>query len=160
MPASTPDATASARATPASPLTGRLVAAYEGLRPDTLDGLLSLYDEHASFQDPFNEVSGRDAIGRIFRHMFDALVEPRFVVTRAVSQGQDVFLTWDFHFRRSHGGAPMHIHGATHLSLAPDGRVLAHRDYWDAAQELYAKLPLLGALMRWLRDRLRTPQPG
>ena len=31
------------------------------------------------------------------------------------------------------------IHGATHLQLAPDGRILLHRDYWDAAEELYAK---------------------
>lgn len=26
-----------------------------------------------------------------------------------------------------------------------------HRDYWDAAEELYEKLPVLGDLMRWLR---------
>jgi steroid delta-isomerase len=26
-----------------------------------------------------------------------------------------------------------------------------HRDYWDAAEELYEKLPLVGALMRWLK---------
>jgi len=32
-----------------------------------------------------------------------------------------------------------------------------HRDYWDAAGELYAKLPLIGAVMRWLRRRAGTP---
>jgi steroid Delta-isomerase len=26
-----------------------------------------------------------------------------------------------------------------------------HRDYWDAAEELYEKLPILGGLMRWLK---------
>ena len=38
--------------------------------------------------------------------------------------------------------------------LAPwtrDGRVSAHRDYWDTGEELFARLPLLGALMRFLR---------
>ena len=29
-----------------------------------------------------------------------------------------------------------------------------HRDYWDAAEELYEKLPVLGALMRLLRRKL------
>jgi hypothetical protein len=43
------------------------------------------------------------------------------------------------------------IRGGTHLRLAADGRILEHRDYWDAAEELYEKLPLLGALMRWLK---------
>ena len=28
-----------------------------------------------------------------------------------------------------------------------------HRDYWDAAEELYEKLPILGGLMRWLKRR-------
>jgi hypothetical protein len=29
--------------------------------------------------------------------------------------------------------------------------VAVHRDYWDAAEELYEKLPLLGSLMRFLK---------
>jgi steroid delta-isomerase len=31
-----------------------------------------------------------------------------------------------------------------------------HRDYWDAAEELYEKLPVLGALMRWLKQARRA----
>ena len=32
------------------------------------------------------------------------------------------------------------------------GRVNYHRgDYWDAAEELYEKLPLIGSLMYWLK---------
>jgi hypothetical protein len=30
-----------------------------------------------------------------------------------------------------------------------DHSTAVHRDYWDAAEELYEKLPLLGSLMRW-----------
>ena len=40
--------------------------------------------------------------------------------------------------------------------LADDGRIRLHRDYWDAAEELYEKLPVLGHLMRWLRRRANT----
>lgn len=31
--------------------------------------------------------------------------------------------------------------------------VMLHRDYWDAAEELYEKLPGLRVLMRWLKKR-------
>ena len=41
-----------------------------------------------------------------------------------------------------------------YLKLAPDGRVRWHRDYWDAAGELYEKLPVIGAVMRWLKHRM------
>jgi hypothetical protein len=45
------------------------------------------------------------------------------------------------------------VRGSTHLRFAPDGRITMHRDYWDVAEELYEKLPLIGTLMRWLKRR-------
>ncbi|MDN3920085.1 nuclear transport factor 2 family protein [Pelomonas sp. PFR6] len=138
--------------------TTRLIEAYVGLRPEGLPALLELYDPAASFKDPFNEVRGRAAIERIFRQMFEDLREPRFIVLTAASEGDDAFLTWELHFRRQGRGEPMTIRGASHLRYAATGLLALHRDYWDAAEELYAKLPLLGALMRALRRRLSTPQ--
>ena len=46
------------------------------------------------------------------------------------------------------------VRGGSHLVFAADGRIEAHRDYWDAAEELYEKLPVLGTLLRWLRGRM------
>lgn len=139
--------------------TARLVDAYTRLRRDNLPELLALYDEHATFKDPFNDVSGRAPIERIFRQMFDDLREPRFVIVAAASEGDDAFLTWELHFLRQSEGGPMTIRGATHLRYGAAGLVIVHRDYWDAAEELYAKLPVLGVLMRALRRRLSASAP-
>lgn len=138
--------------------TARLVDLYQGLTPDTLPALLCLYDRTAWFKDPFNEVQGHAAIERIFRHMFDALAAPRFVVTHAIPGTDQSFLVWDFHFQRKGRPAPMRIHGSSHLRFGADGRVSHHRDYWDPVEELYAQLPVLGPLARWLQGRLRAPQ--
>ena len=54
------------------------------------------------------------------------------------------------------GSEPITVRGASHLRFATDGRIALHRDYWDAAEELYEKLPLLGALMRWLKRRVNA----
>jgi steroid delta-isomerase len=43
------------------------------------------------------------------------------------------------------------VRGTSHLRFDAAGKVVLHRDYWDAAEELYAKLPVLGALMRGLQ---------
>ena len=94
------------------------------------------------------------AIDKVYAHMFEALKEPRFVVTSRIGQGAEWCLLWDFRFRFQFGQAQT-IRGASHLRLAPDGRIEWHRDYWDAAEELYEKLPVLGALMRWLKRRAR-----
>lgn len=132
----------------------RLIEAFETLRPEDVVRLGELYAPGATFKDPFNDVAGTPAIQRVFAHMFTALESPRFVIRSALAQGNDAFLSWDLHYRmRRFLREPQSIHGVTHLRFAPDGRVIMHRDYWDAAEELYEKLPLIGALMRWLKKR-------
>jgi len=133
---------------------GPLIELFEKLSAADLDRLQSLYTPDARFKDPFNEVQGAAAIRAIFAHMFETLDEPRFVIQDRVMQGRQCFLSWDFHFRmRRFNLAPQRIHGGSLLLLAADGRIQSHRDYWDAAEELYEKLPLLGGLMRWLKRR-------
>ncbi len=54
----------------------------------------------------------------------------------------------------SWGGRAQQIHGGTLLTLAADGRIAAHRDYWDAAEGVYEKLPFVGALLRVIKRRM------
>ena len=136
----------------------RIVAGFEQLTQQRLPELLALYSADARFKDPLNDVVGRDRIERVYRHMFDALELPRFVVTgRVVAPGQCV-LTWEFHFgfKRFQGGRRHSVRGASHLLLTDQGQICLHRDYWDPAEEIYEKLPLLGPLMRWLKRRAAT----
>jgi ketosteroid isomerase-like protein len=135
----------------------RVVAFYETLTPGTLAQLDSVYAGDARFVDPFNDVTGHAAIRGVFVHMFATLDAPRFHVIQAVTEGDHCFLTWNFSFRRKGQPGPAVIHGASHLHFAADGRVATHRDYWDPARELYEGLPVLGAVMRWLRRRLAAP---
>ncbi len=155
---STPAPTVPLSATDPAQALERLVLAFEGLSPDNLPALVALYAADARFKDPFNAVQGQAAIEAIFRHMFVALHEPRFVVTERVQQGRQVFLTWDFHFRfrRFDTVTLQTVRGASHLVLDEQGLVTLHRDYWDAAEELYEKLPVVGGLMRWLKRRANT----
>lgn len=126
---------------------------YERLSPERLPEISEIYAAGAYFKDPFNEVRGVAAIERIFRHMYSQLIEPRFEVVDVVRGDAQAFLTWEFRFRVARLAGEQTIRGATHLRFGPDGKVALHRDYWDAAEELYAKLPVLGVLMRWLRRR-------
>ena len=135
----------------------RLCVWFESLSPASLGRLTEFYTPDARFKDPFNEVQGIPAILRIFAHMFESLHEPRFVVTQRVVDGAQCFLVWEFRFRfkRFDTVTTQLVRGGSHLRLAPDGRVAEHRDYWDAAEELYEKLPVIGGLMRWLKQRAK-----
>ena len=91
------------------------------------------------------------------RERFVALNEPRFVVRDVVREGQNCWMTWDFIFRFKRWQSDLQtIRGATHFHWNEQGKIISHRDYWDAAEELYEKLPFIGILMRWLKRRANT----
>jgi ketosteroid isomerase-like protein len=139
----------------------RVVQFFEALQPADVARIADIYTADAQFKDPFNEVQGVSAIEHIFTHMFEALEAPRFVITQQVQQGAQCFVSWDFLFvmPRMGNGTTQTIRGATHFVLREEAgvwRVAVHRDYWDAAEELYEKLPVLGSLMRWLKKRANS----
>ncbi|MFA7624772.1 MAG: nuclear transport factor 2 family protein [Pusillimonas sp.] len=147
---------------PALAPAARLAAFYEGLTPATLDQISQYYAADARFKDPFNDVTGVIAIRAIFQHMFDTLENPRFVVHGFTGDAAQSFLTWTlyFHTRSGKQVRGWEIHGATHVQWDAGGRVAVHRDYWDVAEELYEKIPVLGGLMRILKRRMATPVPS
>ena len=135
----------------------RIVALFEQLTPADLARLPSYYAADVCFKDPFNDVQGVAEVQRVFAHMFSALHDPRFVVRDIITQGDQCFLTWDFNFglKRLRSG-PQTVRGSSFLVLSSAGLITLHRDYWDAAEELYEKLPVLGSLMRWLKRRANS----
>lgn len=135
----------------------RIVTLFEQLTPADIDRLNEFYTPTACFKDPFNDVQGLPAIQRVFRHMYASLIEPRFVVRDIIVQGDQCFLSWDFLFRfKRFNGELQTVRGGSQLQLDAIGLIVLHRDYWDAAEELYEKLPLVGGLMRWLKKRANS----
>jgi hypothetical protein len=138
--------------------THNLAVFFETLSPQSVAQLHTIYDAQARFKDPFNEVQGLPEIERIFQHMYVALDQPHFVVTGQVVDGAQAFLTWEFRFRfkRFDTTTMQAVRGASHVVFNEQGLVTMHRDYWDAAEELYEKLPVVGGVMRWLKKRANT----
>jgi hypothetical protein len=134
-----------------------MVRWLESLTRESTRDVARYYAEDAYFRDPFNEVRSAPSIERIYAHMFDQVVRPRFRVTGRWPGEDGTMLTWDFMFEMRGSGRTETVQGATHLRFGMDGRIVYHRDYWDAAGELYERIPLLGALMRGVRRRLRAP---
>lgn len=134
----------------------RLKAYWEGLTREGVAAVDTVYAPDACFRDPFNEVRGVAELRRIFGHMYETLDAPRFRITETIREGNRAVLIWDFDFRvkKWQPDVTRTIHGLSVVRFAPDGRVSYHRDYWDAAGELYAKLPLVGPLMRYLARKM------
>jgi hypothetical protein len=128
---------------------------FQTLSPKSLERVGEMYAQDAVFVDPFNQLEGLASVRAVYQHMFDTLKQPRFVVTRIVERERDGFMTWDFLFECR--GQAQQISGCTQFELNDQGLIVLHRDYWDAAQQVYEKIPLLGSVLRMIRRKLSLP---
>jgi hypothetical protein len=128
---------------------------YSTLKPQSVALAAHFYHPEAHFKDPFNDVTGVPAITHIFDHMFVATQNPRFSIHEHFQEHQQAFVSWTFEFELK--GSKYSILGGTHLKFDANGMVTEHRDYWDAAEELFQKLPLIGGPVRWLRAQFKVP---
>ena len=146
--ATLPDIEAAARA---------YAAYFESLTPDRLNELEELCAPEIRFRDPFNEVIGVAALQRVFLKMYEDLDEPRFQVDDVAFSGAIAYLRWRMTFRKLN--RDWEIVGMSEVRFDDDARVAAHFDHWDAASQLYEKIPLVGAVIRILKRRLSADIP-
>ena len=126
---------------------------YENLRPRSVRLIEKLADPSIQFIDPFNNVRGIDAVERIMTKMFEDLKNPRFKV-HDYAWGQDgitAYLRWTCRFGTE---AENVIEGMSEITFAQNGLVVSHVDYWDSGAQFYAKLPFIGALIRWVMRKV------
>ncbi len=60
----------------------------------------------------------------------------------------------DIRFKNYNQGRIARSVGISHLRFDTEGKIILHKDFWDAAGGLYEYLPVLGGVMRWIKSRL------
>lgn len=128
---------------------------FARLTPQALDRLPGLFAANARFKDPFNDVRGIAAIRRVFEHMYATTDGPRFEVLEWAAAGATGYIQWRFDFApKSRPALRLSVDGMSRVVFDAQGLALEHVDYWDPAQGLYERLPVIGGLFAALRRRL------
>jgi len=93
---------------------------------------------------------------RVMEQMFEDATEIRFEIGERAVHGDLCFYRWRFWFlpRRFARGAPWQVEGVSAVRFDPAGKVAEHIDYWDAAEQIYERLPVLGMILRRVRGAL------
>lgn len=124
----------------------------ETLTAENLNDLSSHVTHDVHFKDPFNDVHGIDAMQRVFNHMFKNVKNLKFEIQHSAIKENVFLMAW-----RLNGDLaqrPWIVDGASIVFFDSEGRVTQHIDHWDAAQNFYERLPLIGWLIGYLRSRI------
>lgn len=121
---------------------------FEQLSQNDIDRFGEFYAHQAHFKDPFHEVQSLNDIKSIFAHMFSVAPDARFIIQQRFVNEDSAMIIWTMTMTVRQQA--ISIKGSTHLVFDEQGLVTLHRDYWDTGEELFSKLPYIGAPTRWL----------
>jgi len=128
---------------------------FESISQETsIESYNKIFNENVYFEDPFQKVNGIENIYAIFQHMYATLYNPHFKVTEIVCEKNCAYLRWDFSYRRSRKYSEEKFTGVSRVFFLDTGKVISHVDYWDAAENIYEKVPLLGSILRLIKRRI------
>ncbi|NWO06056.1 MAG: nuclear transport factor 2 family protein [Alteromonadaceae bacterium] len=127
---------------------------FNELDKGNLQKLPSVYGEDIRFQDPFGEVQGIDALTEYFAGAYKNVIRCQFRFQEPVVEGCWCTIPWvmELQHKRIRGGQRICVDGISHLEIR-NGRVRYHRDYFDAGQLLYENLPVMGRMVRWIKEQ-------
>ncbi|MBE0492696.1 MAG: nuclear transport factor 2 family protein [Sulfurospirillum sp.] len=130
---------------------------YESLHKDVAKSEYAhFFDENSSFEDPFQKVKGLDLIYAIFENMYTSLHKPHFKIDEIISADGVSYIRWEFCYALSNTSKQDSFVGISRVTFTHDGHVKEHIDYWDVAEHVYEKIPLLGSLLRLLKRKLHV----
>lgn len=149
--------------------------AFESMTAETYHSLLSpLLADNVYFQDPFNELHGKENTFKVFEHMYQTLHQPKFLITHCAlcnrrhqatwdtsietpaEENPEVagLILWEFRFALNASKPEIIFSGTTKVTFNQQGLIQSHIDYWDAGKEVYGKVPLLGWMIQKVRNKL------
>ena len=134
---------------------GTVVDLYHKLDKHNLHLLNEVYHPEVVFEDSAHRLEGRRALCEYFQTLYANVTKCEFIIHEQQQVGDSGFITWSMELQhpKLKSGQPILVNGASHLKFSQE-QVVYHRDYFDLGEMVYENLPLLGVLVKAVKQRL------
>jgi hypothetical protein len=130
---------------------------YEKLSADDgIEHYCKVFDKNVYFEDPFHQCRGVDELYHVFEKMYETLHMPRFTINEIICNEQTAYIRWVFDYQRTPIAPVEKFTGVSRVQFLHNGKVISHVDYWDAAQHVYEKVPLLGSILSMIKKKIAS----
>lgn len=133
------------------------VDTYQALSVDNLGDLSLIYDENIEFIDPIHRIQGLDNLGKYFASMYENLISCRFVIDDVLLSEHQAAVYWTMSYQhpKLNGGKSITVTGHS-LIKGHNSKVVYHRDYLDIGAMLYEHVPLLGRIIKRIKNKVAS----
>jgi len=129
---------------------------FDDFRPDAVRrAALEVYAADVYFNDGFVELEGAEAVADYLARSAGHTAAIEVEVEQLVRADGEVYVRWVMRFETAGSRSKTIVApGISHLRFDGGGRVVYHRDYWDASAALAAFVPLVPSILEAVRKRL------
>lgn len=130
---------------------------YQQLNSKDISGLPSVYSHDIEFIDPITTHYGISNVTLYFAQLFENTRSCSFDIKKIESTGEKSFVVeWQMGFvsKKLSKNKEIKVDGVTLLKTNND-LVIYHRDYYDLGQLIYENIPLLGAIVKRIKEQMR-----
>ena len=138
-------------------LADALKRAYCSLAAGNTAELAPLYSEDVYFEDPSHGIQGKAALVERFQHLYRNVDSCNFKFHQTLDTGGEIFLAWTMILRQRgpKSGEVIRVEGASFLKVR-NNRIYYHRDYFDLGAFIYENVPMLGSIIKRIKQRLAS----
>lgn len=139
-----------------SPLLINFCRVYQSLERDNLNQLKDVYSKQVEFVDAVEKIQGIDALTEYFEHLYENMKYCRFIIDNIIEQDGEACLIWRMEYAHAkiNSGKMITADGSSFLKFSD--KIDFHRDYVDMGQMLYEHLPLVGRVIKGIKNKVKT----
>jgi hypothetical protein len=139
-----------------SPLLTDFCRIYQGLDRDNLSQLKEVYSKDIEFVDAVDTMHGIDALTIYFEHLYQNMKYCRFIIENIIEQNGQACIIWHMEYAHNkiNSGKMITVNGSSFLKFSD--KIDFHRDYADMGQMLYEHLPVIGMVIKGIKNKVRT----
>lgn len=133
---------------------------YSDLRLEDIPLLKEIYSNDVVLVDPVGTHTGLAQVTEYFTHLLSNNEQCDFKIHtlgKTDSTDNEIYaVTWTMSFATSalKNGQTIHVDGMSKLTVL-DNKIVHHQDYYDLGQMVYEHIPLLGSVIKKIKNRLR-----
>lgn len=136
-------------------LAAAIKSAYCSLASGNTAELAPLYSDDVYFEDPSHGIQGKAALIERFEQLYSSVDSCSFKFHQTLDTGGEIFLAWTMILRQRgpKNAEAVRVEGASFLKVR-NNRIYYHRDYFDLGAFVYENVPMLGSIIRRIKQRL------
>lgn len=137
----------------------KLKYVFEHLNKDTMHLIPEFYDANVEFHDPVGAIKGSKKITQYYENMYKNVQSIKFDFSDFVENGDTVVGVWKMTLvtDKLKGGEPIVVDGNSVVRFK-DGKAVYHRDYFDMGAFVYENIPVLGFVVKKVKDRFKVEE--